>query len=1388
MELNDENAEKDFGCGCVSADEGVPVSSTLCQPFKSAKERTDEFPQEKEIHSLANLANFDEVKDERGAQLLLVEKLKQCAVVFDFANDPLSELRLKEEKRVSLNECIDFLAIRRGKFSFDVYRTVFEMFSANAFRVFSPSHHSGTEFDPEEDDPVLEPSWPHLQLVYDFLLRFVESADFDCRIAEKFVDHKFIVNLLNLFDSEDQREREFLKTICHRTYGKFVNRRSFIRKQINNIFYTSIYETERHNGIAELLEVLGSIINGFVIPLKEEHKTFLMRVLLPLHKTKFMSAYHPQLAYCIVQFIDKDSALTVPVVLALLKYWPKVHSPKEVMFITEIEEILDVIDPIEFKNVMVPLFYQLSRCVSSPHFQVAERTLYFWNNECILALISENVETILPIMFPSLYKNSRNHWNKTIHGLIYNALKLFMEENQKLFDLCVQNFNKQKEQEQQKQQNNRRRWELLEKAAMENARAIRQQQTDGEAEPYSIGEGEKRPKVDKNVFGGGHNSLPSRLDAEKVLIRGRVDKKSVNALVNAFRRFGFLRADLDPLGLSVPVRVPELEPDLYGWEEKELEEPLGEGAKATPGALIERLRGIYSGKVAAEFMHLSRFEERLFVANAFENSERGGAISDNELIRAAEVMLRTKAWEKFVALKFPTLKRYSGEGADSVGAFYAHLLELCPRHGISEFIFDGAHRGRLALQTVLFRFPPGQLFRKMRGLAEFPGNVKGIGDVLTHQHSHFDYESAAGGRVHVSTLPNPSHLEVSLAVCSGKARARAQTLRVGDYGGGTVGDRVLPVHHHGDGAFTGQGIVWEVLALSQVPHFRVGGAIHLIVNNQIAFTAESAVGRSSLHCSDVAKAIDSPVIHVNAESVEDVIFAAQLALDFRQKFRKDVFVNLICWRRYGHNELDNPRFTQPLMYHSVDAKRCLVDSFVDRLVHKGLFSTDQSESIFSGHSEMLSEQLELVDSGRTPPIVEHLGGLWKGFCQAPAAVTKWDTGMDMDLLRQIGVSSVAIPEGFNVHPHLKKTHIDARRRKIEQGQIDWSTAEALAIGTALLQGNDVRLSGQDVGRATFSHRHAMLVDQRTDQVHVPLNHIAKDQQNFLEIANSPLTEAAVVGFEFGFAIENPRRMVIWEAQFGDFYNGAQVQIDTLIANGESKWLLQNGIVLLLPHGIDGAGPDHSSGHIERFLQLTNSREDQRPPDGDDVNLSVANPSTAAQYFHLLRGQIVRPFRKPLVIFSPKMLLRHPFTVSPISDFGTGTFFKPILMDHKMSQEPKNIEKVIFCSGKHYVTLAEEREKRRLENVAIVRMEMLCPFPTDDLANVFATYRNAKDFIWSQEEPRNAGCWAFVGPRFRSAFGLTLKYAGRTEMEWFATSISETHKEEEMHVMDSTFAQ
>jgi len=411
---------------------------------------------------------LNEAEGEHSEDLFL-DKIRQCCVVFDFAADPLSDLKYKEIKRAALNEIIDHVTNNKGVLTEAVYPEAIRMFSLNVFRVLSPpSNPSGAEFDPDEDEPSLEAAWPHLQLVYEFFLRFLESQDFQSNIAKRYIDQKFLIRLLDLFDSEDPRERDFLKTTLHIIYGKFLGLRAFIRKQINNIFYTFIYETERHNGIAELLEILGSIINGFAMPLKEEHKTFLLRVLLPLHKAKSLSVYHPQLAYCVVQFLDKDSSLTEAVIHSLLKYWPKVHSPKEVMFLNELEEVLDVMEPSEFKKVMIPMFHQVARCVSSPHFQVAERALYYWNNEYIMSQINENATVILPIMFPALYKNSRNHWNKTITGLIYNALKLFMEDNQKLFDTCTQNYNKQRENEKKALTDKQRKWELLEEQARKN--------------------------------------------------------------------------------------------------------------------------------------------------------------------------------------------------------------------------------------------------------------------------------------------------------------------------------------------------------------------------------------------------------------------------------------------------------------------------------------------------------------------------------------------------------------------------------------------------------------------------------------------------------------------------------------------------------------------------------------------------------------------------------------------------------------------------------------------------------------------------------------------------------------------------------------------------------
>ncbi|VDM60626.1 unnamed protein product [Angiostrongylus costaricensis] len=503
----------------------------------------------------------------------------------------------------------------------------------------------------------------------------------------------------------------------------------------------------------------------------------------------------------------------------------------------------------------------------------------------------------------------------------------------------------------------------------------------------------------------------------------------------------------------------------------------------------------------------------------------------------------------------------------------------------------------------MMQFPVVQMFRKMKGKPEFPDNIQGSGDVLSHLTSSFDHQ-CAGGTVHISMLPNPSHLEAVNPVAMGKARARARSLGVGDYSkdrSARVGDGVLTVLVHGDGAFTGQGVVWESISLSRAPHFRIGGTIHLVINNQVAFTAEAHIGRSSEFCSDMAKAFEYPIIHVNGDHPNDVVKATRLAMAYRDRFRKDVFIDLVCYRRWGHNELDDASFTQPVMYKVITNRDSVPRQYADELINQGLLTEDDVKKEKEAHTA------KLMDSFRA----------------APAEVQKWDTGCDINVLKYVGAASVSTPEGFNVHPHLKKMHCEARIQKVTAGEgIDWGTAEALAFGSLLLQGNDVRLSGQDVGRATFSFRHAMLVDYESDLTHIPLNFISKEQTGYLEIANNILSEEAVLGYEFGYSLDHPRRLCVWEAQFGDFCNGAQIIIDTFLSGAESKWLTQSGLTLLLPHGFDGAGPEHSSCRIERFLTLCNSREDQIPVDGENVNFRIANPTTSAQYFHLLRKQVL----------------------------------------------------------------------------------------------------------------------------------------------------------------------
>ncbi|CAB3396919.1 unnamed protein product [Caenorhabditis bovis] len=828
--------------------------------------------------------------------------------------------------------------------------------------------------------------------------------------------------------------------------------------------------------------------------------------------------------------------------------------------------------------------------------------------------------------------------------------------------------------------------------------------------------------------------------------------------------------------------VPELNPAVYGLS-------LNDNIKSdySLNDLAEQLRLIYCGPLAIEFMHINNWEERKWLSENFENSITQ-EIRNEEAIRIAKLMLKCENFDKFLATKFPTLKRYGAEGAESMFAFFSELFEGASEKSIEQIIIGIAHRGRLNLLTQLMEFPPVHMFRKIKGKPEFPESVDASGDVLSHLVSSFDYKGTEGN-VHVTMLPNPSHLEAVNPVAMGKTRARAWSLSKGDYAeddrGSRTGDSVLNVLIHGDGAFTGQGVVWESISLSQAPHFRLGGTVHLVTNNQIAFTAESSVGRSTIHCTDIAKSFEYPVLHVNGDHPEEVIKATRLALAYRERFRKDVFINLVCFRRWGHNELDDPTFTSPVMYKEIEARTSVPQNYLDHLVSQGILNEDEVKKELVQHTESLNNALKQVDS--TAPVdVSHRGN-WEGFKQAPKCIETWDTGVDIDLLRFIGAASVKVPEDFDTHKHLYKMHIDSRMNKIQSGEgIDWATAEALAFGSLILQGNDVRISGQDVGRGTFCHRHAMMVDQSTDAIHIPLNEMIEGQKNYIEVANNLLSEEAILGFEWGFSSENPRRLCIWEAQFGDFFNGAQIMIDTFIASAESKWLTSSGLTILLPHGFDGAGPEHSSCRVERFLQLCDSREDQNPIDGENVNMRVANPTTSAQYFHLLRRQIVPNYRKPLIVVGPKILLRHPKAASTILEFGPGTSYRNVISDSTC--KPDKVTKIIFVSGKHWIAVDKAREERGLKDtVAIVRLEMLCPFPVIDLQNVFKQYPNAKEFVWSQEEPRNAGAWTFVRPRFENALGVRLKYAGRRELAWTATAIGEHHAKEAEEVINQTFA-
>ncbi|XP_065339741.1 probable 2-oxoglutarate dehydrogenase E1 component DHKTD1 homolog, mitochondrial [Cloeon dipterum] len=888
----------------------------------------------------------------------------------------------------------------------------------------------------------------------------------------------------------------------------------------------------------------------------------------------------------------------------------------------------------------------------------------------------------------------------------------------------------------------------------------------------------------------GYKPRPKRdFQISHEVLEARSRQPNFCRLVAAYREHAHKQAEINPVALN-PIRpLKELEAERFGLYNDDIVKTPGilngPSSECTVAEAIHFLEYVYSKTISAEFSYLENEEEREWFAEEMEDKvPMDIPLEAKKAI--AEELIKSQVFDRFMASKFPTVKRYGAEGAEAMVAFFQELFYMSARDEIEQIVLCMPHRGRLNLLTGMFNFPPAALFRKLKGQFEFPPSAQATGDVISHLTSTTNLE-IDGKSLHLTMLFCPSHLEAVNPVSMGKTRARQQTLGDGAYSKDESkqwSDKVLNVQVHGDAAFAGQGVNQETLNMTTVPHFEVGGSVHLVVNNQIGFSTPGPRGRSSRYCCDLAKMVSAPVIHVNGNDPEMVFRATQIAFRYQRQFRKDVFIDMNCFRRWGHNEVDDPTFTNPIQYKIIDKQRSVPDLYVEKLEESGLFSAEEASGVSKKYYDWLNNQLKLADNYE--PQASFLTGPWSHVCQADAAVTTWDTGVSTNLLKFVGHKSVSFPQDFEIHPHLLKTFVQGRLRKIqEENQIDWATAEALAVGSLLYEGYDVRICGQDVGRGTFAQRHAMLVDQETNDTYIPLNEMDPEQKGHLEVANSILSEEAVLGFEYGMSIESPKRLAIWEAQFGDFFNGAQIQIDTFIASGETKWVTCSGLVMLLPHGYDGAGPEHSSCRLERFLQLSDSNEDK--PDGDNVNMHIVHPTTPAQYFHLLRRQMLRNFRKPLIVASAKTVLRLPAASSSLAEMAPGTSFNPVLGDLEAEANGKSVNRVVFTSGKHYYSLVGQRKLLDRKDVAIIRVESLCPFPTLELNKQLEKYPRAKSFIWSQEEPRNQGAWNFVQPRFYNLVGKKLSYRGRPTLAAPAVGYGIAHKQQAEEVITSAFS-
>ncbi|HEX3756233.1 MAG TPA: 2-oxoglutarate dehydrogenase E1 component [Rhizomicrobium sp.] len=845
-------------------------------------------------------------------------------------------------------------------------------------------------------------------------------------------------------------------------------------------------------------------------------------------------------------------------------------------------------------------------------------------------------------------------------------------------------------------------------------------------------------------------------------------------MIRAYRMMGHLDADLDPLGITPHIPYPQFDPAFYGFAEAAMDKPvfiagvLGADI-ATPRQILTTLRRTYCGRIGYEFMHITDPQQRDWLQKRIEGEDKDIKFTPEGKKAILNKLIEAEGFEKFASNRFVGTKRFGLDGAEATIPALEQIIKRGGQLGVHEIVLGMAHRGRLNVLANVMAKPYRQLFHEFQGGAANPGDVGGSGDVKYHLGASSDREFD-GQKVHLSLTANPSHLEAEDSVVLGKARAKQAQL--GDI---VTRASVLPLLIHGDAAFAGQGVVAECFAMSGTKGFRTGGTMHFVINNQIGFTTAPIYSRSSPYCTDIALMVQAPIFHVNGDDPEAVVHVARIATEFRQQFHKDVVIDMICYRRFGHNETDEPSFTQPQMYRAIKDHPSTLQLYTRKLVEERTLDQAEADTMATDFSRRLNEEFDASKS-HLPNRADWLDGRWAGFETAPKkGDRRGDTGVDIDLLRKVGKTLVTVPEGFHLHKTIAR-QLEAKAKMFETGEgFDWATAEALAFGTLIEEGTDVRLSGQDSSRGTFSQRHSALVDQVDESRYLPLNHI-RAQDGGYEVVDSLLSEEAVLGFEYGYALAEPKALVLWEAQFGDFANSAQVVIDQFIASGEMKWLRMCGLVMLLPHGYEGQGPEHSSARLERYLQLC-----------AQDNMQVCVPTTPANYFHMLRRQMHRPFRKPLIVMTPKSLLRHKKCTSFLSDMVPGASFHRVLRDQaemvpgattvKLVPDAE-VRRVVLCSGKVYFDLMEEREKRNEGRIQILRIEQLYPFPEGVLAQELNRFPKA-EIVWCQEEPQNQGAWIFVRPHIESTIAQLggkggIRYVGRPEYASTAAGLMKQH--------------